>query len=244
MIKIESLQNEKVKNWLKLKDKKYRDLENLFLIEGEHLLEEGLKHHVVKEIITSEEKEYDLKTYWVSKSIIKKLSNQETPPVVLAVCEKLKEKEIKGNVLALDNIQDPGNLGTILRSSLAFQNENILLGNNCVDLYNPKVIRSTEGMFFDLNILRKPLVEEIKKLKEQGYTILGTDVNQGVDIRCQKIKAPICLVIGNEGKGLSEEVRDLCEEFCYIPMDSKAESLNASVSASILLYEINRWNHE
>ncbi len=234
MVRIESLQNEKVKHWNKLKEKKYRDETGLFLIEGDHLIEEALKYHVVKEIISLEEVSFE-PSYLVKKEIMKKLSEQETPPTKIAICEKLKEREIVGDVLILDGIQDPGNLGSILRSAVAFEIDNIVLSDTCVDLYNSKVIRSTEGIFFPLNIWRTSLVPFMKTLKEKNYVIVGADIKGEETITFENQNTAI--VIGSEGKGISKEVKDLCTSLQKIKMNEACESLNASVSASIFLYE-------
>ncbi len=238
MYKIESTQNEKVKYWSKLKDKKTRDEEGLFLVEGDHLVKEALKYHLIKEILTLDDNSYDVPTYQVTNEIMKKLTEQQTPPRVIGVCQKLKEHEVLGSVLVLDEIQDPGNLGTILRSAVAFGMKNIVLSPTCVDLYNPKVIRSTEGIFFPLNIIRTDLVSFIEKQKmsNESYVVMGADMN-GEDVGKIIFPEPVILVIGNEGQGISKEVRECIDTFVRIPMNDFCESLNAAVSASILMYE-------
>lgn len=235
-MKIESLQNKKVKEWTSLKEKKERDETNTFLIEGDHLLKEAMKHHLVIEVITTEEVDYEVPTFHVTKKVMEKITNQVTPPKVIAVTKKLEEKAINGPVLILDGIQDPGNLGTIIRSCVAFNMPNLLLSKECVDVYNPKVIRSTEGMIFHLNIVRKDLTEILPKLKET-HQIIGTDVVNGVSIKEIEKEKNIALIIGNEGNGLGIS-KKYCDKFVYIPMNKECESLNAGVSASILLYEL------
>lgn len=234
-MKLTSVSNEKVKYWVNLKDKKFRDKEGVFLIEGDHLIEEAKKNNLIKYTISMVNEDAD---YYVTREIMEKISHQKSISLNVAVCGFLKEDSIGGNVLILDNLQDPGNLGTIIRSAVAFGIDTIIIGDTCVDLYNPKVIRSTEGMIFNLNIIRRNLKEIIPILKNLGYKIVGTDVNKGKDIR--KInKENIAVVIGNEGNGLSEDVKTLCDEFIYIKMDSKCESLNAGVAASIIMYEVS-----
>ena len=235
-MKIESLQNKKVKEWTSLKEKKERDETNTFLIEGDHLLKEAMKHHLVIEVITTEEVDYEVPTFHVTKKVMEKITNQVTPPKVIAVTKKLEEKAINGPVLILDRIQDPGNLGTIIRSCVAFNMPNLLLSKECVDVYNPKVIRSTEGMIFHLNIVRKDLTEILPKLKET-HQIIGTDVVNGISIKEIEKENNIALIIGNEGNGLGISTK-YCDKFVYIPMNKECESLNAGVSASILLYEL------
>ncbi len=237
-MEITSTNNEKIKFYQKLKQKKYRDQEKLFLVEDEHLVNEALKKGVVKEIFTLDKnKTYDVPTFYVNEKVMKVLSSQVTSAKVIAVCNHLKERECKGNIIVLDNIQDPGNLGTIIRSAVAFNFDSIILSENSVDLYNPKVIRASEGMLFNINVIRCDIYKFLNNL-DKSYTKITTDVKNGKNIK--EIKFNKCaIVIGNEGNGVSSEVSSLCDEKVYINMNSNCESLNAGVSASILMYEVN-----
>ena len=231
-MKIESLSNAKVKNWNKLKEKKYRDEAGLFLIEGDHLIKEALKKQMVVSTIGLNET-YD---YTVNPEILKKLSSQKSGVKEIAVVKKIEEKKVEGDkILILDNIQDPGNLGTIIRSAVAFNISTIILSDDCVDLYNDKVIRSSEGMIFNINIVRKKLIEIIPKLKENGYTIYAKTVNGNGYFEND---SKIALVIGNEGNGIKEDILNLCDKNITIKMNKDCESLNAGVAASILMYEL------
>lgn len=231
-MKIESLSNAKVKNWNKLKEKKYRDEAGLFLIEGDHLIKEALKKQMVVSTIGLNET-YD---YTVNPEILKKLSSQKSGAKEIAVVKKIEEKKVEGDkILILDNIQDPGNLGTIIRSAVAFNISTIILSDDCVDLYNDKVIRSSEGMIFNINIVRKKLIEIIPKLKENGYTIYATTVNGNGYFEND---SKIALVIGNEGNGIKKDILNLCDKNITIKMNKDCESLNAGVAASILMYEL------
>ncbi len=234
-MKIESLNNPRVKEWCKLKEKKYRDQEGLFLIEGEHLIQEASKKGIVKEILsTSEELEAD---FYITETIMKKISSQVSLPKRIAVCEKLKEEKLKNRVLVLDGIQDPGNLGTMIRSAVAFGFTDILLSLDTVDLYNEKVIRASEGMLFHINIVKgdlKPFLDGMKGI----YQILATDVKSGENITQIPKEENRALLIGNEGQGLKEEVKVYATHFIKIPMHQSCESLNAGVAAGILMYEM------
>lgn len=245
-MKIESIHNEKVKEWAKLTNKKYRDEKGLFLIEGDHLLKEALKYHMVEEVLSLEKITTEVKNYIVTKEIMKKITNQVTIPKMIGVVKKLKPKEISGSVIFLDGVQDPGNLGTIIRSAVAFSIPNICLTDTCVDLYNPKVIRSTEGMFFSLNFVRGNKKEMLENLKQKGYQIIGTDVRSGVTPSKISYSDKVVLMIGSEGMGMSDEAKSFCTDFVKIPMNPSCESLNASVSASIMMYEYDkqRGHHE
>lgn len=242
---ITSLNNEHIKELNKLKEKKYRDQTNTFIIEGEHLVYEGVNKNIVKEIIVLEGEDFysdSVKITYVSKEVMKKLSSMDSYPNVIGICTKKEEEQIKGNVLILDDLQDPGNLGTIIRSAVAFNIDTIILSTKTVDLYNPKVIRSTQGMLFHINIIVKELEEIIKELKQNNYKIYGTKVDNGKDIKEINIKDKYALVIGNEGNGMSEKVSKLCDEYLYIKMNTRVESLNAGVAASILMYEMENKN--
>jgi len=238
---ITSLNNKHIKEINKLKEKKYRDESDTFLIETKHLVMEAYKEGLIKELILEKDEIYplDVKTTYVTKEILKKLSSTESPSNVMAVVYKKKEEKIGEKILLLDNIQDPGNLGTIIRSAVAFNIDTIVLSNETVDLYNPKVVRSNQGMMFHTNIIRRNSKKFINELKEKDYKIVGTKVTNGHDIRTSSIYSHFCLVIGNEGKGISREIEELCDEYLYIKMNDDCESLNASVAASIIMYEIN-----
>ena len=232
---ITSLQNEHVKYWNSLKEKKVRDKERRFLIEGDHLINEAKRQNLIIETISVIDSTAD---YLVTENIMKKISSQTSISYNAAVVRFIPEDSISGNIIILDGIQDPGNLGTIIRSCIAFNFTTIILGDNSVDLYNPKVVRATEGMIFHINVLRRNLVEFIPTLKNLGYKIVGTDVINGVDIKNLK-HDDIALVLGSEGQGMSKSVRELCDEFVYINMNKSCESLNVGVAASILMYEVN-----
>ena len=238
---ITSLDNLKVKKYVKLKNKKYRDIEKMYLVETNHLVEEALNHQVLVDLLVLENEQvsYSFNYTYVTKEIMKKLSSLETIPKVIGVVKMLEPSNNLGNsILLLDDIQDPGNLGTIIRSSVAFNVSTIVLGLNCVDLYNEKVIRSTQGMLFKINIIRADLKEIIANLKKDNYLIIGTNVKDGVDVKNIKVNK-YALIMGNEGKGVKEELLTLCDKNLYIKMNNNCESLNVSVATSILLYELN-----
>ena len=232
---IESLNNEKIKYYTKLQNKKYREETGLYIAPGEHLVREALSLDLVKEVflLEGEDNTYGNVTY-LKEAVMKKLSGLENAPKVLAIVKKNVTNDIKGNVIILDNLKDPGNIGTIIRSAVAFNYETIIISPNSADVYNIKTIRATEGMLYKINIVIKELNEIIPDLKNKGYKIVGTDVQKGS--HPYKISGAHALIIGSEAKGMSDDVKKLCDEFFYIPMSEKCESLNAGVSASILMY--------
>lgn len=238
---ITSLSNPKIKEIIKLKEKKYRDLTNTFLVETEHLVSEAYRAKLLKTIILLDgvRNPYpDIDTIYVTKDIMKKISSLESISNIVGIVNKKAEQEIGNKILILDDIQDPGNLGTIIRSSVAFDIDTIILSNNSVDLYNSKVLRSTQGMIFHKNIIVRDINSYIKELKEKEYRIYGTRVNDGNDIKKVILPTKFAIVVGNEGKGVSEKNLSLCDEYLYIKMNNKCESLNVSVATSILLYEV------
>ena len=239
---ISSLHNEKIKNLSKLLEKKYRDIEGKFLVEGEHLVEEAYKAGLLLEVIKCEDVlgDYEVPTSLVTYEVIKKLSNTINPQRIIGVVKKVEEKKLGNKVLIIDDIQDPGNLGTIIRSSLAFKIDSIVLSNNSVDVYNDKVIRSSEGMFFHINVVRKDISSVINELHNNGYRIYGTKVDGGVPVDKITITDKYAIIMGNEGNGVKKDILDLCDEYIYINMDNKVESLNVGVATSIILYEFNK----
>ena len=237
---ITSLNNPTIKEISKLKNKKYRDLTNTYLAEGEHLVEEAYKNNLLTKIILLEDTicNYDIEKIYVTKEVMKKLTELDTPNKIIGIVKKNTPLPIGNKILILDNIQDPGNLGTIIRSSVAFDIDTIVLSPNTVDIYNPKVIRSTQGMIFYTNIITLELKEFINEIKTKNYTIFGTNVRNGKNIKEITLPEKFALVLGNEGQGVSKEIESLCDDNIYIKMSSKCESLNVSVATSILLYEV------
>lgn len=238
---ITSLDNKHIKNLSKLLIKKYRDQEDMFLVEGEHLVEEASKSGELLEVIKTDDydRDFDVKTTVVTYDVLKKLSSSVTPQKVIGVVNKLDEKEYGNKVLILDNLQDPGNLGTIIRSSVAFNVDTIVLSENCVDLYNDKVIRASEGMIFNINVIKRNIDEFIDEIHNEDYMVLGTRVTDGENIKDIKVPSKIAIVMGNEGAGVRNEILDKCDKYLYIPMNECCESLNVGVATSIILYELS-----
>ncbi len=243
---ITSSDNERVKKYIKLKDKKYRDMTGEFIVEGSHLVLEAYKNGLLKELILEKEEIFPLdidKIVYLPMDIMKKISDTKSPQTVMGLCKKQAEHEELGNkILLLDDIQDPGNLGTIIRSAVAFNIDTIVLSKNSVDLYNPKTIRATQGMSFKINIIRKDLEQIIEVLKNKSIPVYGTLVERGEDVRNlnEKDKIKYALIVGNEGNGVRKVISDMCDKNLYIKMNDNVESLNVGVAASILLYELGR----
>ena len=242
---ITSLDNDRIKGYIKLKDRKNRKKTNTFIVEGMHSVLEAYKKGMVVELILKEDISLplDVPYVYVTDEIIKKISDAVSPPDVLALCKMANDNVVLGEkILLLDGIQDPGNLGTIIRSAVAFNVDTICLSPDTVDIYNPKVLRSTQGMIFHTNIIIKSLKEIISMLKEREIPIYGTRVDYGIDVSTlrEKDRKKYALVMGNEGNGVKEEILDMCDEYIYISMNPDVESLNVGVATSIILYELDK----
>ena len=255
---ISSKDNELIKHIKKLKDKKERDLSNEYIIEGIKLIQEAIQENAkIKQIIICDDCE---KTESIPKDLMYEIAKQEciyvtnkvfdsitevmNPQGILAIIEK-QSKEIQIDdkqdiILALDDIQDPGNLGTILRTADSIGLTQILVSKGTADSYNPKVVRYTMGAIFRVKIIEcEDLVKTLKEIKKHKFEIvvssLQTD-NSIYDINYHKK----VIVIGNEANGVKKEIQDLADKKIKIPMLGKTESLNASVATGIILYEYVR----
>ena len=255
---ISSKDNELVKNVKKLKDKKYRDLENVYIVEGIKMVKEAiLENASIRQIIIcddceksdliSKEMMYEIAKYdciYVTNKIFKYITEVQTPQGVMAIIEKNnKDKEINYNediIVALDDIQDPGNLGTILRTVDSIGLSQILVSKGTADAYNPKVVRSTMGAIYRVKVIEcDNLKETLKEIKKNKFKILVTSLDDSKSVYDIKYYKKV-IVIGNEANGVEEEIVKLADEKIKIPMLGKTESLNASVATGVVLYEYVR----
>lgn len=239
---ITSVNNDYIKEVNKLHQKKYRDESKTFIVEGDHLISEAYKNGYLKEIIALEDvilKYDDIKTTYVTKEVMDKISEQISSSNIVGICNYIENKSINNNVIMLDGLQDPGNLGTIIRSAAAF-NYDVILGDNTVDIYNSKVIRSTEGMIFNVNFIKSNLVDFINK--HNDYTFYIADMDKGNNVKALKNISKHGIIVGNEGNGISDDVRNMNIEYVHINQNRKCESLNVGVAASIIMHELGDIN--
>ena len=229
---ITSMDNQKVKYLLKLDNSKTRKKEKKFIVEGKHLVDEARKKGVLVETYSIEEKEGYV-TF--SKEIMKKICNTDTVVTEIGLCNIVESTILSDKLLILDKVQDPGNMGALMRSAKAFGFNTIIIGNGSCDIYNDKVIRSSQGAIFKLNFIHADLLEIIPKLSV--YTIYGTNVINGIELDNVNKETKMAIVLGNEGNGISSEVASLLKRNIYIPMDN-TESLNVSVAGSIIMYKL------
>lgn len=250
---ISSKDNEIVKSIKKLKDKKYRDLSKEFIVEGIKLVEEAIQENAeIKKIIICEDcinnglinknLMYEIAKndcIYVTEKVFQSLSDVTNPQGILAVIGQNTIEEIKYNddiILVLDGIQDPGNLGTILRTLDSTNLKQVIITNKTADPYNPKVVRSTMGAIFRVNVIEvEDLSKTIKEFKKHKIQILATDLSTEFSIYDVDYKKS-AIIIGNEGNGVSKEIFDLADKKIKIPMKGKTESLNAAVATGIILY--------
>ena len=242
---ITSVSNDRIKEYIKLKEKKYRKLKGLFIVEGEHLVEEAYKKGLLTELILLKDTDIDIDVpkVFVTREIINKITDLETSPNILGICKIIESNKLEGDrFVLLDNVQDPGNLGTIIRSAKAFNVDTLVLSKDTVDMYNPKVIRATQGIMFHLNIVVADLELVINELKKRNIRVFGTDVENGMlpSSIPSSNKEKFALVMGNEGNGVKSNIKDMCDDNLYIKMNDEVESLNVAVATSIILYELSR----
>lgn len=239
---IKSINNEYIKELAKLKNKKNRDIAGKFLVEGYHLIEMAKEY--LETILISDYKDLNIiknKNYiLVTKEIINKLSSTQSPQGIIGIVNKKKESISNGNILMLDNVQDPSNLGTLIRSALAFGINNIILSEDCVDMFNDKVIRGSQGSIFKVNYSYCDLISKIKEYKNKGFSILGTSLENGVELNKTIINDKFILILGNEGQGIRKEILNETNENIYIPINKEIDSLNVAVAGSILMYELTK----
>ena len=253
---ISSKNNEIIKNIKKLKDKKYR--ENKFIVEGERIVEEAIQENVEISVIVIEESFYNniekqdlikkttkYNTLIVTDKVFLDISDVKTPQGILAVINKNENKEIDKNapyIMALDNLQDPGNIGTIIRTLDSANIKQLIVSKGSVDAYSPKVVRSTMGAIFRVNVIEvENLVETMQNLKKSGFEVVSTSLETDKSIYDISYNKKV-VVIGNEANGVSKEILEMSDYKVKIPMLGKTESLNASVAASIMIYEYVREN--
>lgn len=230
---ISSVQNPLIKQMAKLHQKKYRDEMNLFIVEGYHLYEEALQVGNVKQVFTTDESIIGDHVVYVSYSVLQKLTQTKEPQPILTVCHKLKPRPVAGNILLLDHIQDPGNVGTLLRSALAFGFTTVVL-DQTADVYNDKVLRSTQGAIFKLNIIETDI--ELFMGEHPDYIYYGTEMF-GTPLPLIKPFGLIGLILGNEGSGVNKELLSRTHKNITIPMQ-ETESLNVGVAGSIIMYHL------
>lgn len=250
MLEIESKNNNLFKEIKKLKEKKHRIKSNKYLIEGLRFVEEAIKSKVsIDSIIFTEsfkEKNPDLflkineniKLIQMNEALLKQLCSTENPQGIVGVIN-MQNKELKSGelVVLVDKVQDPGNMGTIIRTAHAAGAAGIVMTKGTVDIYNDKTLRSTMGSIFYIPIVEDDSLDFVKSLKKEGYKLVVSSLQGKNNFFEENLQGKVLIAVGNEGNGVSDEVYDIADIKVKIPMPGEAESLNVAVATSIMIYE-------
>ena len=250
MLEIESKNNNLFKEIKKLKEKKHRIKSNKYLIEGLRFVEEAIKSKVsIDSIIFTEsfkEKNPDLflkineniKLIQMNEALLKQLCSTENPQGIVGVIN-MQNKELKSGelVVLVDKVQDPGNMGTIIRTAHAAGAAGIVMTKGTVDIYNDKTLRSTMGSIFYIPIVEDDSLDFVKSLKKEGYKLVVSSLQGKNNFFEENLQGKVMIAVGNEGNGVSDEVYDIADIKVKIPMPGEAESLNVAIATSIMIYE-------
>jgi len=253
---ITSKDNEYIKEIKKLQEKKYRDLYKKFIVEGNRIIEDAIKEKanietivICEDCVKNLDKKlmYEIAKYnclYVSEKVFNSLTDVTNPQGILAVVSINRNKNeieyLDDIIVVLDGIQDPGNLGTILRTVDSADLKQIIVSENTADCYNPKVVRSTMGGIFRVNVIKSDnLVKDLLEIKKQGFDVVVSSLDTEKSVYDIKFSKKV-IVIGNEANGVSKDIMEIADIKAKIPMLGKTESLNASVAAGIFIYEYVR----
>lgn len=255
MLTIESKNNNLYKELKKLKEKKHRTQKEQFIIEGLRFVDEALKCNVSLEYLIFTEnfllKEEtfiqsfgsNVKKILLSDTLFNQLSSTENPQGILAVVNMQNKSFKEGEfVILIDKVQDPGNMGTIIRTAHAAGASGIVVTKGTVDVYNDKTLRSTMGSIFYMPIIEDDNLKIIKNLKNQGYKLVVSSLQGEKNFFEEDLKDKVIFAVGNEGNGISDEIYEISDIKVKIPMPGNAESLNVAVATSIMIYEKIRQN--
>lgn len=256
---IESRSNGQIKKIQKLKKSaRFRRQEKTFIAEGIKMVEEAAEYDKLLSVYVSEtaKQEYISRLShkikgslleWVSAPVFQEISDTATPQGVLALVQMpeyeretlIREKEAA--FVCLEDIQDPGNLGTIMRTAEGAGMSAVVLSKGCVDLFNPKVVRATMGAMYRMPFyITDDMTTEVESLRKAGFTMYATRLDADRDYTACAYEGNVGILIGNEANGLKPETSEMADYGVRIPMEGKLESLNAAVSAALLMYEVHR----
>ena len=251
MKRIESIQNSLVKHWKKLgTTRKERDKFAEFLVEGFHLTEEALKKKdLVKSLIVREGVDIpeewdaaDVPQFSITAAVAKEISETEHSQGIFAHCAQPEfaenEQQQWTKLLLIDAVQDPGNIGTMIRTASASGIDAVILGKGCADPFNPKTVRSAQGSHFQIPVVKGELSEWIGQLKEKSIPVFGTSLQNATPVHEAESQESFALIVGNEGSGVAPELLMKTDQNLVVPLYGSAESLNVAVATGILLYSL------
>lgn len=244
---INSVQNETIKNIDKLNDKKVRNKKREFLVEGYHLIEEAYNHNLLKAIFTVREEDFDkfkgVEHFLVNDQIIKKISKTVNPQGIFGIvampsfeAPNLDKENIK--IVMLDSINDPGNLGSIVRTAAALGYDAIYMSSDTVDIYNEKSLRATQGAIFKIPHYYVSLEEIVKVFKKNDIMCYGTSLRNSCDLEEIKKINKFSICFGNEARGMSDKICSIMDKNIKIKMENSVESLNVLSASSIVMYHL------
>ncbi len=252
---IESPNNSIIKNLKALKTKKTREKQNQYIVDGFRIVKHALdnKEKVDFIVISSEFKKSqqyteisavlnNIKVYIVDIKLMKLFVETDSPQGIVAVInKKTNVSDDLKSILILDRIQDPGNIGTLIRTADAAGFSTVVLVKGCTDAFSQKALRSSMGSIMNLNIITSnDILNDVSKLQEDDYKIYGAALEGGVSFRTIDFPIKKALIIGNEANGISKELLDVCDKKVYIPMIGEVESLNASIAGGVIMFEMNK----
>lgn len=230
---ITSLVNQKVKDLVKLQTKRGREKQGLFLIEGFHLVEEAKKAGYLVEVLCTEDVEFDFDNVTLCKfEVIEKIATTKSPQPILGVAKLKEQGTIGKKLLCLDNVQDPGNVGTLIRSAIAFGFDTIVISPDSADVLSPKVLRATQGAIFSANVVRDYILDVLDDFKG---TVYATALDQKA-LKLNDVQATdsVAIILGNEGNGVAKDLIEAANDTIYIEIKG-TESLNVAIAGSIVM---------
>lgn len=246
---IQSIQNEFIKSLDKLNDKKTRNNKRRFLVEGYHLVNEAYLHKSLEAVLSSNEEDFkkylNVDHYLVNDAIIKKLTKTINPQGIIGVVKMpsfdlidLSKKNLQ--IVILESINDPGNLGSIMRTAAALGYDGVYMSTDTVDIYNEKALRATQGAIFKIPFYYVELENLITKLKENNIKCFGTNLKNAISIKNVEKENKYSICFGNEARGMSEKLSMMMDKNIMIPMENKVESLNVLSASSIVMYVLKK----
>jgi len=246
-----SLKNPKAAVWRTLKDKKGRDEQNAFLVEGVRMVREALSSSFPIQAILLREDFFpdfsfpdSVPVYILSESVFRSVCDTKTPQGIAAVLKRTTKEASGQFLLALDCVQDPGNVGTMIRTADAAGFNGVIISPDCADLFSPKVLRSSMGSIFRLGFsFPDSLPDMLNQYRHDGYSVISSQLDGSSFYNRKNMADSLILVIGNEGNGISEPVKACATHHLCLPMRGGAESLNAAVAAGIMMYELTKYKN-
>lgn len=244
---ITSTQNEQIKRIKQLHKRKGRTQTGMFIIEGLHLIEEahlskwGIHTVVLREDVEAPVYLEEKNIVHVSEQVFASIAQTNSPQGILAVVAMKEDKLTPSSLtLIIDAVQDPGNIGTMIRSADAAGFTSVIVGFGSADVYNDKVIRATQGSIFHVDVIQMKIADALEILEENDTFIVATSLEGAVDYTEMTVKENMALIVGNEGAGVAQEFIEAANQIVKIPIYGQAESLNVSIAASILMYDMKR----